>query len=51
MVGSVLAGLADDRHAQAMVGDAGNVPERHTLFGRGSLHYRRAAPIAIIAKS
>ena len=30
MVGSVLAGLSDDRHEQAVVGDADNVPERHT---------------------
>jgi hypothetical protein len=51
MVGSVLAHLADDRHARRMADDAGNVPERHTRFGRGSLHYRRAAPIALVAKS
>jgi hypothetical protein len=51
MVGSVLARHADDRYAQAMADDAGNVPERHALFGRGSPHYWRAAPIVLVAKS
>jgi hypothetical protein len=51
MVGSLLARLAHDRHAQAAPDDAGDVPERHAPPRPGLPHDRRAAPLVLIAKS